>query len=250
MHISIFSVFIRILIFLALSVIVGLVAYKAIYNARIKRRLFQGDTTGKQWPQPRNVVLTVLIVALSIVCVASVLSGFAERRQTYVNINHIGDVQSYRPHELPDSQYDHLLEAYETGSLSGYTLTEGTEGDFHYLYFRSEHYFDLLHPSFVLFVEYVGEQDYGWVNETTGISFGTESGFSGSSCCETAPYFCVVGNVNHAEGHSATYQLSLYAAQADVKKDFDGDTTANAGAAITFVTTGDGVRITLAQPAQ
>lgn len=228
--------------FLAVLAIAGLIVYTAIYNARIKRRLAQGITTGKQWPQPKTIVVVILIIALSIVCAVSVRRSFVNLRQmTPANINHIGTVESYLSYELPDSPFAHYAEAYKTGKLSGYTLTEATEGDFHYMYFRSESYFDLLHPSFVLFVKYVGTEDYKGYIDTNGISFGTELGVSGMRCGGAADYFCIIGNVNHGEGHQAIYQLALYATETDALEDFDKDITTNAGKAIAFETTEESV---------
>lgn len=243
MNIAIVSVFGIFLVFIAISVIVGLIVYTTIYNARIKRRLSQGDTTGRQWPQPKNIVLIILIVALIIVSVVSVIGGFGNMKQVPVNINHIGAVESYLSYELQGSQYEHYIEAYETGKLNGYTLTEATEGEFHYMYFRSENYFDLLHPSFVLFIEYTGKEEYKGYVDSYAISYGSEFGVSGKECGETADYFCVVGNVNHAEGHDVTYQLALYNTETDALENFENEVIANSEKTITLVTTEENVEV-------
>ena len=153
MNLAIVSVFGIFLAFIIISVIAGVIVYTAIYNARIKKRLSQGVTTGKQWPQPKSIVMIILIVALGIICVVSVINGFSRTRNNPVNINNIGYAESFLSYELKDSQFEHYIDAYETGKLTGYTLTEATEDEFSYKYFRSENYFDLIHPSFVLFVD-------------------------------------------------------------------------------------------------
>lgn len=249
--ITIISVFGICLAFIAVSVIAGLIVYTAIYNAKIKRRLAQGITTGKQWPQPKNIVLIILIVALSIVCVVSVINGFGNSNYPPVNMNTIGYAESFLSYELQSSPYEYYIEAFETGKLSGYTLTEATEDEFHYMYFRSESYFDLLHPSFVLFVEYTGDEDYKGYIDSSVISFGTAFGVSGMDCGETSEYFCVVGNVDHMQGHDVTYQLYLYNTEADAFEEFDRITSSenddepieNAEKSITFTTTEDSILI-------
>lgn len=227
MNLAIVSVFGIFLAFIIVSVIAGVIVYTAIYNARIKKRLSQGVTTGRQWPQPKSIVMIILIVALGIICVVSVINGFSRTRNNPVNINNIGYAESFLSYELKDSQFEHYIDAYETGKLSGYTLTEATEDEFSYKYFRSENYFDLIHPSFVLFVEYTGNDDFKGYSDSIAISYGSEGGASGFECGETSDYFCVIGNVNHLEGHAVTYQLNLHKTEADALSYFDNMTDEN-----------------------
>lgn len=251
MNLAIVSVFGIFLAFIIVSVIAGLIVYTAIYNARIRKRLSQGVTTGRQWPQPKSIVMIILIVALSIICVISVIRGFKRTITPPVNINNIGYAESFLSYELKDSQFEHYIEAYETGKLSGYTLTEATEDEFSYKYFRSESYFDLIHPSFVLFVEYTGNDDFKGYSDSIAISYGSEGGVSGFECGETSDYFCVIGNVNHLEGHDVTYTLNLFGTESDAFDEYDRITSSdnmdepvlNAQKSITFVTTEESVLI-------
>lgn len=248
---SIVSVFGIFLAFIIVSVIAGLIVYTAIYNAKIKQRLAQGVTTGKQWPQPKNIVLIILIVALSIACIVTILSSFPRSRYSDININNIGNVESYLSNELQGTPYEHYTEAYETGKLSGYTLTEATEDEFTYKYFRSEDYFNLLHPSFVLFVEYTGADELTGFIDSSSISYGTELGVEGKICGETSDYFCIIGNVNHYEGHSATYSLNLFATESEALKEFERMATIesidepvlNAKKSVTFKTTEESILV-------
>ena len=246
--VSVFGIF---LAFIFLSVTAGLIVYTVIYNARIKKRLSQGITTGRQWPQPKNIAMIILIVALSIVCIVTVLTSFPRTRYSDVNVNNIGTIESYLSSELDGTLYEHYIEAYETGKLTGYTLTEASDDEFSYKYFRSEDYFNLLHPSFVLFVEYTGNENHTGYIESTSISYGRELGASSMECSETSDYICVIGNVNHSEGHNATYQLNLYKTEADAYKEFDRVTSSenmdepikNAEKSITFKTTNEGISV-------
>ncbi len=239
------------LIFIIASVIIGLVIYTIIYNTAIKRKLSQGITTGRQWPQPKNIVLIILIVALSIACVVTILTSFPRTKYPDVNVNNIGTVESYLSHELQGTPYEHYIEAYETGKLSGYTLTEATEDEFSYKYFRSESCFDLLHPSFVLFVEYIGSDELTGFIDSSSISYGTGLGASGMICGETSDYFCIIGNVNHLEGHDVTYTLSLFSTESEVFKEFDRITSSenmdepvlNAQKSVTFKTTEESILV-------
>lgn len=246
--VSVFGIF---LAFIFLSVTAGLIVYTVIYNARIKKRLSQGITTGRQWPQPKNIAMIILIVTLSIVCVVTVLTSFPRTRYSDVNVNNIGTIESYLSSELDGTPYEHYIDAYETGKLTGYTLTEASDDEFSYKYFRSETYFDLLHPSFVLFVEYTGNENHTGYIESTSISYSKELGASSMECSETSDYICVIGNVNHTEGHNATYQLNLYKTEADAYIEFDRVTSSenmdepikNAEKSITFKTTEEGILV-------
>lgn len=247
-YVSIFGI---LLAFVIISAVVGLIIYSAIYNARIRRRLSQGITTGKQWPQPKNILMIILITSLSIVCIVSVISAFPRVRNANLNVNNIGTVESYQSYELKGSPYEHYIEAYETGKLTGYTLTEASDDEFSYKYFRSDSYFNLLHPSFVLFVEYTGDENLTGYIDSASISYGKELGTSSMECSEVSDYFCVIGNVNHNEGHSATYQLNLYKTEADATKEFNrvaaseeiDEPIKNAEKTITFITTEEGVSV-------
>lgn len=249
--IAIASVFGIFLAFIIISVIAGLIVYTALYNAKIKKRLAQGITTGKQWPQPKNIVLIILIVALSIACIVTILSSFPRSRYSYININNIGNVESYLSNELQGTPYEQYIEAYETGKLSGYTLTEATEDEFSYKYFRSEDYFNLLHPSFVLFVEYTGADELTGFIDSSSISYGTELGASGMNCGETSDYFCIIGNVNHLEGHNVTYTLNLFSTEGDASEEFDrvasseniDEPVLNAQKSVTFKTTDENILV-------
>lgn len=251
MNLAIVSVFGIFLAFIIVSVIAGVIVYTALYNAKIKRRLEQGITTGRQWPQPKNIVLIILIAALSIICVISVIKGFKRTNTPPVNINNIGYAESFLSYELKDSQFEHYIEAYETGKLSGYTLTEATEDEFTYKYFRSEDYFNLLHPSFVLFVDYIGTDELTGFIDSSSISYGTELGVSGQNCGETSDYFCIIGNVNHLEGHSATYNLNLFGTEDEALKEFERMATSenidepvlNAQKSVTFKTTEESIMV-------
>lgn len=215
------------LAFIIFNVIAGLIVYTIIYNATIKRRLAQGITTGRQWPQPKSIVMIILIVTLSIVCVVAVTNGFKRTNNPPVNTNHIGDAESFLSYELQNSPYEHYIDAYEKGELPGYTLTEATEDEFHYMYFRNEDSFNLLHPSFVLFVEYTGNEEYKGYSDSVAISYDSEIGVSNFKYGETSEYFCVIGNVNHYENHEVTYQLNLHKTEDCANSYFDNMTDEN-----------------------
>ena len=246
--VSVFGIF---LAFIIVSVIVGLIVYTTIYNAKIKRRLEQGITTGKQWPQPKNIVLIILIAALSIACVVTILTSFPRAKYSHINVNNIGTVESYLSSELEGTPYEHYIEAYETGKLTGYTLTEATEDEFSYKYFRSDDYFNLLHPSFVLFVDYNGSEKLTGFIDSGSISYGTEFGTEGKVCGETSDYFCIIGNVNHYEGHSVTYSLNLYSTESEAFKEFEriasseniDEPILNAQKSVTFKTTNESIKV-------
>ena len=249
--ISIVSIFGIFLAFIIVSVITGLIVYTAIYNAKIKQRLEKGITTGRQWPQPKNIVLIILIVALSISCIVTILTSFPRTRYPDVNVNNIGTIESYLSSEREGTPYEHYIQAYETGKLTGYTLTEATEDEFSYKYFRSEDYFNLLHPSFVLFVDYIGSDELNGFIDSSSVSYGTELGVEGKICGETSDYFCIIGNVNHYEGHSATYSLNLFATESEALNEFERMATSenidepvlNAKKSVTFKTTEESIMV-------
>lgn len=213
-------------IVLVLAIVI-FILYTTIYNAKIAKQLQKGMTKGKQWPAPKNIVLGAVIICLIINFLASNNNG-NYNEQVY-SVNQFTDYVEYTSEEIKGTVYEQYTVAYETGELAGYEKVEKTENNFHYVYFISEEY-DILHPTFILFVEYVGENNNlrytseSKIQESEGNSWGSGSGGN------TSEYYCVIGNMDLGKIDGFNYTLALYDDSVeveDIKKDNMENTSDN-----------------------
>lgn len=208
----------------------SLIVYVIIYNSIIKKRITRGETGGRQLPSPKNILLVVLSIAVVVAITITVINVLSA--SVYVDTGKLNtatdvssrdwDVVSYTSEELADSNMAVYAQAFETGKLQGYTKEESAEGDFRYVLFKSEDSFDILHPAFVLFVEYTGDEDYGYFTDETGV-FSLQAkgtGVSSSTCGEASDYYFAAGNYEHSTAF-CTYSLGLYKSDENMKYDIE-----------------------------
>ncbi|MGN0489553.1 MAG: hypothetical protein ACI4HO_09855 [Ruminococcus sp.] len=219
-----------ILLVLGIIFIVGviLVVYRVIYNLAIKRRLSQGIVDGRQWPSPKNVLLSVLIVILLIIIVISSIGILNQDTPSgKINYNQLCNVVTHTSDELDETAMGIYKNAYSTGKLSGYTKEEQTKGNFHYVCFKSDDGYDALHPAFVMFVKYIGSDDFEGYMDISSINSDDDSWVYGSSCGEISDYYFVAGNFDY-DTISCTYTLGLYNNYSALQKAYDKQTLENA----------------------
>lgn len=191
-------------------VFISILVYTAIYNAKISRQLQQKNMVGKQWPSPRNVVLTVVIIILAICFIGSILNNKGDSQTVVYSANQYADYVSYTSDEIKNTAYKHYTEAFETGELAGYDKIEKTEGDFHYMYFISSEKYNILHPSFILFVEYTGDKKISGYLDESRIYHDEGNSWGGCGGGNAADYYCVIGNINFETYMGFSYRLSVY----------------------------------------
>ncbi|MGN0476627.1 MAG: hypothetical protein ACI4HM_04730 [Ruminococcus sp.] len=219
-----------ILLVLGIIFIVGvtLVVYRVIYNLAIKRRLSQGIADSRQWPSPKSVLLSVLIVILLIIIVISSIGILNQDTPSKkINYNQLCNIVTHTSDELDETAMEIYKNAYNTGKLSGYTKEEQTKGNFHYVCFKSDDGYDALHPAFVMFVEYIGSDDFEGYMDTSSINSDDDSWVYGSSCGETSDYYFVAGNFDY-DTISCTYTLGLYNDYSALQKAYDNQILENA----------------------
>ncbi len=219
-----------ILLILGIIFIVGatLIVYKVIYNLVIKRRLSQGLVDGRQWPSPKSILLSVLIAILLIIIVISSI-GIPNKDTSSIktNYNQLCNVVTHTSDELNGTAMGIYKNAYSTGKLSGYTKEEQTKGNFHYICFKSDDGYDALHPAFVMFVEYIGSDDFEGYMDISSINSDDGSWGYDSSCGETSDYYFVAGNFDY-DTISCTYTLGLYNDYSALQKAYDNQSFDNA----------------------
>lgn len=193
-------------------VVIIVVAYIAIYNYIINQRLRNNITDGRKWPAPHGMLKAALILVLVISCILFIMNE--RQKQNVVEYsNNMNSYHCYNKEDLKDTYAETYYDAVQEGQLPGYEKYEDTKDDFHYVYFTSKSEFDFYHPSFVLFVEYIGKEKI--VTDNCSGQF-IKSDYTGEGCgagmsggkIETVGTYLVIGNNNY-EGEFQ-FTLCLY----------------------------------------
>jgi uncharacterized protein YxeA len=210
-----------IVLILGIILIIGaiLFVYKIVYNLSIKRRLAQGIVDGRQWPSPKNILLTTLIIILVIIIVISAIIA-TNNSTTDTQSNYYGSLSVYDSDDLSGTAMEIYKNAYNTGKLSGYTKEEKTKGDFHYICFKSDDEYDELHPAFVMFVEYTGSKEFEGYLEYATITDNSNSSRGKYNCGKISDYYFVAGNFDY-DTMFCTYTLGLYSDYNIAKKAYN-----------------------------
>lgn len=180
-------IFFIIILFIFLSVV-----YFFLYQFLINRRLKTGKK-GKSIPTPRvGIVISVILI---MILVPILLSG----NKTYPNAATIADCDVFRSDTIPET----YATVYKKGEdISGYNRYELVDGNFLYTYYMSITEFDVLHPKFIIFVEYIGENENDIYKISSGFSY-VDGGcaYTSSGEAKANDYYCIVGNANGECGY-------------------------------------------------
>lgn len=198
----------------------SLFIYTAIYNKRIKRILENPDTAGRQWPTPRNVVLMILLIVMLNFSLGAISNNRSEE-QVVTNVQYSDDTVVCAMSELEGTYAEIYMDVYTTGELVGYKKFEKTEDDFHYICFESIAENDSLHPGYILFIEYVGEGNYGAYGYNSTVYMNNGNSLSGGSYGSADEVYCVIGNVDFSNYDGYRLKFGLYEDLAQAEKDFE-----------------------------
>ena len=220
------------LMILAFAFCIGgiLIIYNLIYNFRIKKRMERGETGGRQWPTPKNVLFVVLVAAVIIALIITALNVMAV--DTFVNNtssgthevieNAVCSSQFYRSEDLLQSELSVFAEIYPDGNLEGYERNERTEGDFRYIVYKNGSYNSLM-PDFVAFVEYVGDGEFEKVVQYTFMEQGrSQIANSAGSCEDVSDYYFIAGNFSD-DTTGCTQSIGLYKDAEKAQQDIESD---------------------------
>lgn len=209
---------------IVLTIMAGLVSavvisavYFLIYQVRINKKLQTGKEM-KKMPSPFALLIAVVMIIgiLTLVSIIFMVVFYAPKQSTFdegvVSLNNlsVADYRYYTPEDISGT----YAEAYERGrELPGYNRYEKEDGNFLYTYYLSKQDYDILHPKFVLFLEYTGEEDYDIYECEMGFA---QDGLAdyGGFCDEKIPeYLCFVGNADgdcSFDIYIGTYTQSAY----------------------------------------
>ncbi|MGL6202295.1 MAG: hypothetical protein ACRC3H_25555 [Lachnospiraceae bacterium] len=198
------------ILFIALVIIIITIAVIAVYyshythiiNMRLKE---QTSSEKKIWP-PSTVAIVTSFAGLALFSITILLirlnGSASDIDDRYLQSQY--DYNVFAPEDMQQGYLSNL----SMSENAGYTKYEKTAGDIKFTYFISNESYDIFHPAFILFAEYIGTSNI--VNYGVQGDFLTDThdsiagkGFSGA---EVSDYICVVGNTSI----DCVFQLSLY----------------------------------------
>lgn len=169
-------------------------AYYLFYRAEVNKRLNSSRAGDKKLWSPLKVCLASVIGALSVfaaICLVQYAANSAPwDGQTQLKTYH---ARFFSREEMREG----YLRQYSVNENKGYRRTEKRIDDVKYTYFISEQDADAFHPAFIIYAQYVGEDNPQFYD--VSISFladdGTEvSGMMVGGCETGEPIVCAVGN--------------------------------------------------------
>lgn len=207
---------------LFLSAMVFLITYNALYNHHIQKNWKNGAFIGRRWPSPHFLTLIFIIVLLffgMLFCVCNLYNPNQEEDTI------ISEINEYSANELSRQYPDLYANAMKTGSLGGYEKYEKRQHDFHYVYYISTEKYDPMHPSLILFIEYLGDTSYEYYTsrEDLYVGKGNHHGRGQGQTMTASPYYCVIVNGNLDSFEYMDYEAAFYTDEKLQEEDFDND---------------------------
>lgn len=215
-----FSLVFIILVFLVFFIVGFSVIYFFLYTRKINQRLKEGVYEGRRLWTPQKVVLCLVIAVLVILCIVPLSRLITGDKDTPV----IDDAyyQAEYMHEVytPEEMQEGYLQQYSIDENPGYEKTIEQVGDVKFTYFISEQSYDRMHPAFIVYVQYTGNEPvevYDYMVQFLTTEYQNLWG-NGSGGADTSDYICIMGNASInciVEVYAGYYQEKEYAERSD-----------------------------------
>lgn len=219
--------FFILLALLAAISVVSVAVYLRVYTKRINRRL-AGEDTGKAMWSPLRFCLTCagvfgVLFLVVVVYVAASQTGDQPGGQTQASY------QFYTQESMAGTYLEH----FSLDENPGYTRHTAQDDHFRYTCFLSQDPYDGMHPSFLVFVQYLGEDLSSYQCDSFQGQFQAEASFGwGGGGGLPEGTVCFVGIASGYQGtFTGTYGLFTFddwnTSQAAYEETFAKDETTN-----------------------
>lgn len=202
------SVIISYAVVLLVTVIVACVVYLFGYQHIINRRLSERKTDGKRLLSPRAFSVAALVATLLLFGIGTAVMRLHNDNSSQIDDKYLNATYDYTVYNSGNIQNSYAA-AYSTEKNIGYERHEETIGDIKFIYFTSKDPFDIFHPSYIIFAEYIGGDDsviaYGYDGNyltDTGVKI-CGKGASGS---EMQDSICITGSASL----DCVFSLTIY----------------------------------------
>lgn len=193
--------------FLVFLVLVGTITvYFFAYKRNINKALVDRDSVKRRMPPPYKVLIAataIIVGTVILICAMRIgTSGNGvELEDRYFNAKY--DFRVYQPEEMIG-----YLSVYSMEENAGYKKSVEEVGDVRVTYFLSEDGYDTFHPSFIAFVEYIGEKpvlSYGYEGDYVTPDDVNICG-KGAAGSDVEDYFVIIGSASI----ECTFKLDIY----------------------------------------
>jgi hypothetical protein len=200
-----------VILLIAAAIIIAAATVAAVYYYRytriINKRLQGQITDAKKLWAPAKVAVVTAFAGLLLFCVIVLLIRMNSAGANRIDDSYLNALYSYEVY-APEDMRQGYLSNFSIYENAGYKKAEETIQDIKYTYFISGEKFDICHPAFIVFAEYIGEYDivsYGI--QGTYLTTEREPVYGTASSGADAPgYICVIGNASI----NCVFELSLY----------------------------------------
>lgn len=225
-------------ILLLVIAMIACVVYLLVYQHVINKRLSRQKTDGKKLLSPGAFFIAALGVALLIFGIGTAVMYLSAGSSPDIDDKHLNATYDYTVHDSNNIQ-DSYAAGYSTEKNAGYERHEETVGDIKFIYFSSKDSFDIFHPSYIIFAEYIG-------NDTSVVSYGYDGSFlsnTGTKICSKGASgaviqdsICITGSASLDCIFSLTIYLYNDSGMISMQNDKEQTSSNNSKYAVTYST--------------
>lgn len=182
------------------------------YNTKYKANSNEEYKSRKSMPSPGSIAKVGIIFVLSILFILFILNVYGMNNATTSDYqdNTIIEYKTYTSEQIKNTAYEQYVSAYYNKKLTGYSVIEKEEDDIKYMLFISEGEYTSLHPAFIMFVSYAGEDEIKYYMDENKICFNEERNVTTGGMGMASEYYCIIGNMNFDNISHFIYKISLY----------------------------------------
>lgn len=172
------AIVLLLLLFAAVLAVIGVVVYFILYQKRINQALVNPMGNQRKWPSPGKVALIFVGVILVLFVVFLLIKRGSGATEGIDEMYWEGkyDFKTYSAEEMTGYLANYSIEENE-----GYTKEVEEIGDIRFTKFISDQPYDTFHPQFVMYVEYIGDDEAGFY------------GYDGKFCTDEMETICGMG---------------------------------------------------------
>ncbi len=230
---------------LLVIMVVACIVYLLVYQHVINKRLYEQKTDGKKLLSPRTFSIAALVAVLLIFGIGTAVMRLSVGSSTGIENKYLNATYDFTVHSSGNI-VDSYAAGYSTEKNAGYERHEETIGDIKFIYFTSKDSFDIFHPSYIIFAEYVG-------NDTSVVSYGYDGRYlsdagtkicsKGASGAKIQKSICITGSASL----DCTFSLTIYlyddSGMISMQKDKEQTDSNNFKYAVTYSTLNIDVRL-------
>lgn len=223
---------------LLIIAVAACVVYLLVYQHVINKRLYERNTNEKRLLSPGAFSIAVFGAVLLIFGIGTAVMRLSAGSSPGIDDKYLKATYDYTVHDSGNIQGSYAA-GYSTEKNAGYERHEETIGDIRFIYFTSKDSFDIFHPSYIIFAQYIGD-------DTSVASYGYDGSFlsntgakicsKGASGADMQDSICITGSASLDCTFSLTIYLYNDSGMISMQNDQEQTSSNNAKDAVTYST--------------